>query len=188
MGNSFDILLPEINNQFRVAVAQSEDAEEVMSLMVEIAEWLNSQGSSQWGGLLEGKDDHDTIGAIQRKNVFVFKQGTDIAGLVILLNKPSKWDLQLWGDEAYDDDGAVYLHRLAVRRKYAGTDLGRSILNWCSTGIRFVDKQIIRLDCVAENENLNSFYTRNGYKFVGEKGGFNVYTKPFEKQETAVHE
>lgn len=180
MEQQHEIIIPTINDQFEVAMAQPEDTENIISLLIEIAEWLSSRGLSQWGGLLEGNDSHDTVGAIQNGNVFIFKLGTEIAGLVMLLCKPSPWDIQMWGDKAHDTDGAVYLHRLAVRRKHARTGLGQSILNWCSTGIRFADKQLIRLDCVAENDTLNSFYTRNGYLYVGEKDGFNTYVKAFE--------
>lgn len=180
MEHQYKIIIPTINDSYEVAVAHQEDTEEVMSLLVEIAEWLKSRGSTQWGGLLDGDDSHDTIGAIQRENVFVFKYGQEIAGLVMLLRKPSHWDVQLWEDKAHDTDGAVYLHRLAVRRKYANTGLGRSILNWCTTGVRFVDKQLMRLDCVNDNDTLHSFYTGNGYKHVGENDGFNMYVKAFE--------
>ncbi|MNV76620.1 Acetyltransferase (GNAT) family protein [compost metagenome] len=182
MEHTFEILIPTINNKFEPALAQPEDTEEIMSLLVETAEWLRSRGSSQWEGLLEGNDSHDTVGAILRRNVFVFKQGTEIAGLVMLLQKPSQWDVHLWEDKAQEDDGAVYLHRLAVRRKYARTGLGHGILNWCSTGVRFANKRLIRLDCVAENDTLNSFYTRNGYLFVGEKEGFNTYESKYDNE------
>lgn len=180
MQKHYKIITSTINDQFEVAVAEPNETEEIMSLLIETAEWLKSKGSTQWNGLLNGYDSHDTAHAIQQGNVFIFKKDTDIAGLVMLLSKPSKWDIQLWEDRAHDTDGAVYLHRLAVGRKYASTGLGQSILNWCTHGITFTDKELMRLDCVAENDILNSFYTRNGYVYVGEKDGYSKYEKAFE--------
>ncbi|PQP80191.1 GNAT family N-acetyltransferase [Paenibacillus sp. PCH8] len=179
--HSFRISSEYINDGFQAVQAEPGDTEDVISLLVETAEWLQSQGSSQWSALLKGEDSHDTTGAIRRGDVFVFNKGADVAGMVILMRQPSPWDVHLWGSKAHAEDGAVYLHRLAIRRKYAQTGLGRSILQWSSTGIQFAEKHMVRLDCGANNATLNAFYARNGYTFVGETGGFNTYEKPVER-------
>ncbi|MGF9695390.1 GNAT family N-acetyltransferase [Paenibacillus sp. MABNR03] len=178
MNHSFKIISEYINDDFRAMQAQPEDTEEVLSLLVETAEWLRSQGSSQWSALLKGEDSHDTAGAIRRGDVFVFKKDSKVAGMVILLQQPSAWDRQLWGTQANEEDGAVYVHRLAIRRKYARTGLGRDILAWSSSGIRFENKHVVRLDCVGDNERLNEFYPRNGYTFVGKTDGYSTYERP----------
>lgn len=95
MVHPYTIIQSATLDEFEVAAAQPEDTEEVMSLLVGIAEWLKSRGSTQWAGLLEGKDSHNTIDAIRRGDVFVFKQGLEIAGIVMLLSKPSQWDREL---------------------------------------------------------------------------------------------
>jgi ribosomal protein S18 acetylase RimI-like enzyme len=180
MVQPYKIIQTTASGQFEVVVAQPGDTEEVMSLLVETAEWLKSRGSTQWAGLLEGKDSHNTADAIRRGDVFVFKQNQEIAGMVLLLSSPSPWDRELWGNKAFEGDGAVYLHRLAVRRKYARTGLGRTILNWCTSGIHFPGKEWMRLDCIADNPTLDSFYTANGYSYVGESGGFHMYDKAMD--------
>lgn len=177
MQQSFTIVQDTINEDFRAVLAEQEDTGAVMALLTETAEWLRSQGSSQWSALLEGEDSHDTVGAIRRGDVFVFRKGADVAGMVILMRKPSAWDVKLWGTRAHAEDGAVYLHRLAIRRKYAQTGLGRSILNWATQGIQFDDKHTMRLDCGADNATLNAFYASNGYTFVGETEGYSTYEK-----------
>ncbi|WP_164848665.1 GNAT family N-acetyltransferase [Paenibacillus sp. DCT19] len=177
MQQSFTMIQDTINEDFRAVLAEQEDTEVVMALLTETAEWLQSQGSSQWSALLEGEDSHDTVGAILRGDVFVFKKGADVAGMVILMRKPSAWDVKLWGRRAHAEDGAVYLHRLAIRRKYAQTGLGRSILDWATQGIQFDDKHTMRLDCGADNATLNAFYARHGYTFVGEIEGYSTYEK-----------
>ncbi|MGG4479840.1 GNAT family N-acetyltransferase [Paenibacillus illinoisensis] len=180
MKHSFKIITEYINDDFRAMQAQPEDTEDVLSLLRETAEWLRSQGSSQWSALLKGEDSHDTAGAIRRGDVFVFKKEGDVAGMVILLQQPSAWDFDLWGPKAPQTDGAVYLHRLAIRRKYARTGLGRDILGWSSSGIQFDNKHVMRLDCVGDNERLNEFYPRNGYTFVGKINGYSTFEKPLQ--------
>lgn len=178
--HSFRIISEYINDGFHAVQAVPGDTEDVISLLVETAEWLQSRGSAQWSALLKGEDSHDTAGAIRRGDVFVFKKGADLAGMVILMRQPSPWDVQLWGSEAHAEDGAIYLHRLAIRRKYAQSGLGQSILQWSSSGIQFKDKHTVRLDCGANNATLNAFYARNGYTCVRENDGFSIYEKPVE--------
>jgi GNAT superfamily N-acetyltransferase len=180
MTHSFTIRNQYINDGFQAVQAQSGDTEEILSLLVETASWLESQGSSQWNALLQGHDSHDTPSAIQRGDVFVFKKEAEIAGMVILMPKPSPWDIKLWGDQAHAEDEALYLHRLAIRRKYARTGLGKSILQWSTSGIQFKEKSLVRLDCGADNVTLNSFYAGNGFRYAGGHDGFSIYEKLVE--------
>ncbi|WP_282936553.1 GNAT family N-acetyltransferase [Paenibacillus sp. RC67] len=178
MKQPFTIKHDQINGKFTMSQARPEDTEAIMALLLEIAEWLRSKGSSQWKGLLEGHDSHDTAGAIRRGDVFICKFEEDVAGTVLLLREQSDWDNKLWGSNAHHEDQAIYLHRLAVKRKYANTGLGQAILQWCDSGIRFDEKKIVRLDCIANSLLLNNFYSQNGYAYKGEKDGFSLYEKP----------
>ncbi|GAA0392039.1 GNAT family N-acetyltransferase [Paenibacillus motobuensis] len=181
MNGSFRITDDHIGEGLTIVQAKPADTEAVAALLVQTAEWLRSRGSSQWNGLLAGEDSHNTTGAILNGDVFVCKSGTDIAGMVILLQQPSEWDRRLWESKAYDGDGALYLHRLAISRKYASTGLGSSILKWCKDGIRFEGKDKIRLDCIADNAALNTFYSKNGYVYLGENSGYCIYENYLDK-------
>ncbi|THF79545.1 GNAT family N-acetyltransferase [Cohnella fermenti] len=164
----------KVNEEIRVREARPEDAARVMELLVQTAAWLRSMGSSQWGALLEGNDYHHTEDAVRRGDVFVFEREEELAGVVMLLRQPSAWDLDLWGGEGHE--GAVYVHRLAVSRLYRGRQLGRDMLAWVRSGIRFGGQDRIRLDCIADNPVLNDFYTRMGFAHRGvSEGGFCKY-------------
>lgn len=175
MTTTFTINNPKINHQFIMEQAQTPDSNEILDLLVETAKWLHSKGSTQWNALLQGIDSHNTEEAIERGDVFICKSEEEIAGMVMLLRLPSEWDRRLWGTEAHDDDEAIYLHRLAIRRKYANCNLGQSILNWCHQSVHFEGKSIIRLDCVANNKHLNTFYRQNGFTYIGEKDEYSLY-------------
>lgn len=180
MNENFTIQTNHLKEQFTMAQAKVEDTENVLSLLEETAEWFKDNGSTQWNGLLEGVDSHRTEEAIGRGDVFVCQVGTEIAGMVMLLQKPSEWDLNLWGLQEEQSNAAIYLHRLAIRRKYAKHQLGEEILNWCKQSIHFEGKDKIRLDCLASNEFLNAFYRRTGYTYVGEKDGYSLYEQVIE--------
>lgn len=155
--------------------ATKSEAAEIIQLLVDTAKWFQDNGSSQWAPLLKGFDSHHTEEAIQRGDVFVCKKEEDLAGMVMLLQNPSEWDIGLWGNLAIENDDALYLHRLTINRAYADDQLGSEILNWCQQSIRFENKNRIRLDCLAENEFLNAFYRRAGYTYFGEKDGYSLF-------------
>lgn len=164
-----------------VVRAEPEDTTEIMRLLVNTAEWLLSKGSTQWNGLLRGEDSHNTPEAINRGDVYIFKQDRRIAGMVMLLTEPSPWDRELWGEQGLDGT-AVYLHRLAIDRKFAGQDVGKQIMTWAEDAVPTrLGKRLIRLDCQTGIRKLNDFYSGLGYSYVGESvnasGSFSKYEK-----------
>ncbi|WP_226000360.1 GNAT family N-acetyltransferase [Paenibacillus sp. BJ-4] len=161
--------------------AITKDQEEVQELILKTARWLHSKGSTQWGNLLKGKDDHNLGGAIVRGEVIIFRTSEDdaLVGAVILQQRPSAWDRRLWGlDDGDSVEGtSVYLHRLVVDRERAGKGLGRELMHWIEQGIRFTGKDRIRLDCIAGNDKLSQFYQQCGYTYKGETDGYNIFEK-----------
>ncbi|MCG7408220.1 GNAT family N-acetyltransferase [Paenibacillus sp. ACRRX] len=164
-----------ILDRLEVRQATEADTGAVMNLLAKTAEWLHSQGSTQWNSLLSGEDVHGTSNAIIRGDVFVFHEGGTLAAVVMLLKHPSPWDIELWGNEGHDS--SIYVHRLAINRDYAGSGLGSSVMEWVENGIEFTGKHQIRLDCIEENMRLFSFYSSLGYTHRGIKNGFHLFEK-----------
>ncbi|MDR9852414.1 GNAT family N-acetyltransferase [Paenibacillus sp. VCA1] len=172
------IIREEVLPGIFAAQARPEDKMAVNSLMVQAAAWLQGKGSKQWHELLAGEDRHGVAEAVDRGDVFIFKQGDALAGMVILQQHASAWDRALWGNEGHES--AVYLHRLCIDRAFAGRQLGSAILNWAVNGIRFPHKDRIRLDCIASVPALNSLYSGAGFESRGSApdAPFNLYEKP----------
>jgi Acetyltransferase (GNAT) family. len=159
------ILNPHVIDQINVVQSTEEDTPAIMDLLVQTAQWLNSKGSTQWGALLRGEDHHNTVESARRGDVYLFKDGRTLAGIVTLLRRPSAWDINLWGEEGHER--AVYLHRLAINREYGGRKLGYAMLQWVHTSIQFDGKDCIRLDCNDSIPQLNQFYRSAGYTYIG---------------------
>ncbi len=173
---TFIINAPYIDSNIEAIQAKTTDTKQVEELLFQTAKWLQNRGSTQWNELLDGYDKHGTTEAITRGEVFLFKEDKEIVGMVVLLQKPSQWDLNLWGEE--EQDKSIYLHRLISNREYSGRQLGRKILTWSEQGIHFPSKNQIRLDCISNNPILNDFYRSMGYTFKGTSpSGFNKYEK-----------
>ncbi|MFC5472249.1 GNAT family N-acetyltransferase [Cohnella suwonensis] len=167
--------------------AEPEHTQDVMRLLVNTAEWLLSKGSSQWNSLLRGEDSHNTPEAINRGEVYLFKEESKTAGMVMLLANPSPWDLELWEDRA-NDGAAVYVHRLAVNRKFSGKGVGNRMMKWVEQQTPELSRTVIRLDCIASNEVLNRFYSKLGYEHVGQASNENGLFSKYEKTLPAMRD
>ncbi|RKP58040.1 GNAT family N-acetyltransferase [Cohnella endophytica] len=160
--------------------AEPDNTHEIMRLLVNTAEWLLSKGSTQWNALLRGEDSHNTPEAVNRGEVYIFRDDGKAAGMVILLPEPNAWDRDLWGERT-DERPAIYVHRLAINRNYSGRGAGRQMMQWIETAVPALGRDVIRLDCLANNSVLNSFYSGLGYDLIGNAsnsyGAFNKFEK-----------
>jgi GNAT superfamily N-acetyltransferase len=73
------------------------------------------------------------------------------------------WSDLLWGDA---DTAAGYVHRMAVRRQAAG--LGPLLLDWAADTARQNRRHLLRLDCVASNGRLRTYYEARGFIHRGD--------------------
>lgn len=184
---TFHITEERVQDDIYASQAKTADTEPIMSLLYRTAAWLNSKGSTQWNELLQGVDVHGMAVSIAKGDVFVFKRDGVPAAVVMLLQQPSAWDRELWsslGDKGEAGHGeSIYLHRLAIDRAFAGSQLGHAVLRWAETGIRFPGKRRLRLDCKAGVPALNAFYRAAGYTFQGEiPKGYLLFEKELPPQ------
>lgn len=181
MKDFFTILNPIVQENFTMKQATETNTSEVKALLYETAKWFENQGSIQWNALLDGHDTHRTEEAIKRGNVFICMNEKDLAGMVMLLENPSEWDKNLWDLNDDEPNDAVYLHRLAINRKYANLKLGHAILRWCRQHILFLERKKLRLDCLANNPFLNEFYEKANFTYFGEKDGYSLFEATLKK-------
>ncbi len=76
---------------------------------------------------------------------------------------------------------ALYLHELAIRRKFSGQGLGRAILQWAEEMARQAGKELLRLDCMDENPGLKQYYLDAGFSPVGQHSRYK-WSALFEKR------
>ena len=66
------------------------------------------------------------------------------------------------------DDDSLYLENLGVRRAWSGRKIGRQLLLWAERKVCDIGKDLIRLDCFANNTLLRKYYEDAGYDSCGE--------------------
>lgn len=146
-----------------IQLAQSKDKETVKEILYQSASWLNDKGSKQWAGLLKGEDVHNIEDAIKNEEVFLVYRSSFLIGTFALWDTQTKWDSDFWGEDL--SDKKYYLHRIALAKEAHGKNLGKELVTSAMQVANENKKDEIRLDCIANNSYLNSFYKNNGFSY-----------------------
>jgi GNAT superfamily N-acetyltransferase len=89
---------------------------------------------------------------------FVAMLNTEPAGVI----KFQLEDPLFWPDVPHTD--SAFVHRLAVRRRFAGKSVSTALLSWAAENARSLGKHYLRLDCEASRQKLRAFYERFGFR------------------------
>ncbi|MGW1164275.1 N-acetyltransferase family protein [Streptomyces sp. NPDC002550] len=150
-------------NDLFVRPAGEADLAVLVRLRDDAARWMLTRGvTGQWR---PGELDEDHFRrAMVHGEVWLAEVGGHIAGA---------WELW-WEDEAAwgpQPPVAGYVHRLMVDRDVAAPGTGRQLLSAAEHRVAAAGRACVRLDCVADNAQLNAYYQNAGYRVVGHKEG-----------------
>lgn len=137
-------------------VAGSDQAGDVLAVLDEAAGWLQRRGVRQWPPRFELSWIE---GHIERGETWLVTVGGTVNGTVTLDRSDRVWD-------GVPSAAALYIHRMAVRRSAAG--LGAIILDWAADAASRLGLEVLRLDCVASNARLRTYYEEAGFLHCGE--------------------
>lgn len=143
-----------------VRPATLDDVPVVRSILVEAAVWLHSRGIEQWPLDWQTAEQNYLRERVEHGELYLaVLDGEPIATLVLQWSDP-----RMWGEQEPD---AGYVHRLAVRRAYAGRGVGSALLAWAAANIVAAGRTFLRLDCMADNAGLCRFYQKLGFSDRG---------------------
>jgi len=123
----------------QIRQAEVYDAEHVSCVLVEAAEWLRKRGIPMWRA--DELAPERIAADVARGDFFVAESGRYVAGTL-------KFQLQddlFWPDTPTNE--AAFVHRLAVRRIFAGGHLSQILLQWAVDRARDYGRRFLRLDC-----------------------------------------
>lgn len=135
----------------------------VLDLMGEAAAWLREKGVNQWQAPFRVERIADGIAG--GRVWFAEIDDEDEREVIATITIDDFADPDFW-TEADDLDSALYVHRMAVRRRYAGLGLGEQMLKWAAMLAREQGKSRLRLDANRDNEALQDYYRRHGWTHV----------------------
>jgi GNAT superfamily N-acetyltransferase len=147
-----------IHSGERLSIRQATpaDVEIVAGILSEAARWLEETGTPMW------RDDELTTAQIAADVAhglfFVAEYSGDPAGTV----KFQLEDPIFWPDLPSRE--AAYIHRLAVRRRFAGRGISTALMQWAVERTRSLNRRSLRLDCEASRDRLRAVYERFGFR------------------------
>lgn len=158
-----------------VRPATSADADAILDTLAEAARWIEElDGTIMW---VEGELEDECVRAEAGAGMFVV---AEIDGRVAGAVRFQLDDRLFWPD--LDDSESAFVHRLAVRRAFAGQEISTALLEWAVDRARSLGKRYLRLDCDAERSRLRAFYERFGFRLHSYRQVGSYYVSRYELQ------
>jgi GNAT superfamily N-acetyltransferase len=162
----------DMTHEIAIRQAGLSDAEAIAAILREASQWLTASSEPMW---LEGELEIENIApGVEAGLFFLADCAGDAAGtLKFELEDPDFWPEMPDGD-------AAYLHRLAVRRRYAGVGLSTALLGWAAARTRTLGRPYLRLDCEASRPRLRAFYERFGFRHHSDRQVRSYFVSRYE--------
>jgi GNAT superfamily N-acetyltransferase len=142
----------------KVRTARPEDAQTAGEILDEATAYLATLGYEEWPVPFP---QEELLMGIKRSELYVAESNGEIAATFTLL-----WDdPTFWGERSPD---AAYLHKLAVRRQFAGRGLGAALVEWADAQAAAAGRRFLRLDCQRNDPGIRAYYERLGFEHRGD--------------------
>lgn len=113
-----------------------------------------------WGREGDGFSEGWVRNNVSRREVYVVDlEGVSVGTFVLDMADEAHWGPQ--------EQVAVYVHGLCVRKHYNGRGLGSLMLDWCAGKASALNRRLVRLDCALHNAELCAYYESLGFIRVG---------------------
>jgi GNAT superfamily N-acetyltransferase len=142
-----------------IVIRQAEiaDMQSVSAILTEAALWLGKCGIPLWNVRdlsVECLNEDVAAGCYFLAEV----EGQSAGTLRYALEDTVSWP------DARDGESA-FIHRVAVRRDYAGGTVSTALLKWAVDRTKALSRQYLRLDCEISRIKLRRFYERFGFQY-----------------------
>ncbi|WJH35336.1 GNAT family N-acetyltransferase [Paenibacillus sp. CC-CFT747] len=154
-------------NRLEVKIPTAEEHELFASILREGAEWLRARGQEMWTERQVSLTA--LLASYRREELYLGWVEKEPAAVMILQEQ----DPLAWADS--DGCLSLYLHKLCVRRSFAGTGLSVEMIRWAVREAERRDKAFLRLDCAADRPQLCRFYEDAGFRKTGDRLLFRRY-------------
>ena len=158
-----------------VREASAPDTPLISETLIEAEKWVEQlDGTVMW---VEGELEEDRVRAEVHAGMFVV---AEIDGQIAGALRFQLEDRLFWPD--LDGRDSAFVHRLAVRRAFAGQGVSNALLEWAVDRARAIGKRWLRLDCDAERSRLRAFYERFGFQLHSYRQVGSYYVSRYELQ------
>ena len=135
--------------------AHPSDALAIAAVLREAAQWLVDQQIPLWA-VSDFSDEH-----VQRDVEAGLYLVAKVDGAVVGVVRFQREDLTFWPDA--EPGTSAFLHKLAIRRAWAGQGVSTALLAFAREHARSLGLRYLRLDCVADRQPLRKLYEGFGF-------------------------
>ena len=138
--------------------AKMSEMDIAFDLLKEAAEWLNEKGIDYWQVWHDPTEEYkDWIKhGFENREFYFVEKDKKIVGMFRL----KFHDEMFWGEK---NDKAGYIHSFTTKRSLKGHGIGTQILKDIEDKLKSKSKNILRLDCGADNKKLCNYYEDYGF-------------------------
>lgn len=147
---------PDPQHDFSISIAAPEDSVTVCEILEEAAAWLRAKGDELWRPA-----DLDPAGITADVEAGMYRKAI-ADGVIAGCYRFQTEDMEYWDDVPHEN--SAFIHRVAVRRRFAGTGLSETMIGAAKVEARSLGKRYLRLDC-ADRPKLRAVYERQGFRF-----------------------
>lgn len=161
--------------QLVIREASAADAPMIADTLIEAAKWVEQlDGTVMW---VEGELEEDRVRAEVHGGMFVV---AEIDGQIAGALRFQLEDRLFWPD--LEEAESAFVHRLAIRRAFAGQGISTALLEWAVHRAHALGKRFLRLDCDAERSRLRALYERFGFRLHSYREVGSYYVSRYELQ------
>jgi len=179
-GYSHTIERMEKSGRLKIRQAMQRDIDTVVDILGEAARWLENRGMAMWQ---ENELSPEVIAAEVNSGLFFLAEwdGEPAGTIRYQLEDPLFWP------EVKRHDSA-FIHRLAVRRRFAGGDVSSALILWSISHTQKLNRRFLRLDSEVFRPRLRAIYERIGFRFHSYKqvGPYHVARYEFDLLEISL--
>jgi GNAT superfamily N-acetyltransferase len=155
--------------------ASPVDAGAIIETLTEAAKWVKElDGTIMW---VEGEFEEARVRTEVDSGMFVV---AEVDGRMAGAMRFQLEDRLFWPD--LDGVDSAFVHRLAVKRAFAGQGISTALLEWAVDRARTLGKRYLRLDCDAERSRLRAFYERFGFRLHSYRQVGSYFVSRYELQ------
>ena len=125
-------------------------------ILTEAACWLIERGEPLWRP--EDLRAELLRPLVETGSLHLARDGDETVGTIVL-----QWDDRLFWPDLPAAESA-FIHRLAVRRRWAGSGVAAAVMDWAALRAREAGRSWLRLDCSARHEGLARYYEAAGFE------------------------
>ena len=156
------------------------DLQFISEILIEAESWLEKRGILLWNvrDLSEDSLREDVASGFY---ILVEANGKLVGTLKYTMTDSLCWP------EANDGE-STFVHRVAVRRDYAGGIVSTAMLKWAINRTRELGRRSLRLDCEISRTKLRNIYERFGFQYHSDKhiGKYHVARYEYVIHKTAT--